>query len=103
MSWTVSNEPAAVGSGRPASSWIVEPLESGNNARWTVYYSEKGLDSSHHYFETEDEACRWAVARIEEGAAADLIPARKLSEQEETQAAEVRKRYFEKMNIVGWN
>lgn len=102
MSWTVSDEPARPGSGRPASSWVVEPLEDGANSRWTIYYSEKGIDGSHEYFESEDEACRWAAKKIEEGAAAARAPIHVLTEQEEAQAAEVRRKYFEKMNIVDW-
>ncbi len=35
----------------------------------SIYYSEKGIDGSHEYFDSEDEACRWAAKKIEEDVA----------------------------------
>ncbi len=102
MSWTVSDVPARPGSGRPASSWVVEPLEDGANSRWTIYYSEKGIDGSHEYFDSEDEACRWAAKKIEEDVAQSKVPLHVMTDEEQAASAEARRKFFEKMNVPDW-
>jgi len=100
MSWTVSDRPA--GDGRPGNSYVIEPLDSSADSRWTIYYTEKGIDGHHEYFDTEDDACRWAAKVIEKDAALASAPVRVLTEQEIAKAAEVRKNFLEKMNIPDW-
>ncbi len=100
MSWSVNDRP--VGEGRPANSWVVAPLEDGADSRWTIFYTEKGIDGRYEYFDTEDDACQWAVKKIEKNAALASAPVRVLTEQEVERAAEVRKKFLEKVNIPDW-
>jgi len=100
MNWTVSDRPA--GDGRPSNSYVIEPLENGADSRWTIYYTEKGIDGHHEYFDTEDDACQWAARTIEKDAAFAREPVHVLTDEERAESAEVRRKYLEKMNIPEW-
>jgi len=100
MSWSVTDRP--VGDGRPSNSWVVAPLKDGADSRWTIFYTEKGIDGRYEYFDTEDDACRWAAKIIEKDAAFAREPVRVLTDEERAESAEVRRKYLEKMNIPEW-
>jgi hypothetical protein len=38
------------------------------NAKWIVYYSERGIRTGFQYFNNEDDACDYLLCAIEESA-----------------------------------
>ena len=46
--------------GNAGQCWVIQL----RNAKWHVYYSERGNRDREHVYDTEDEACRFMLSRV---------------------------------------
>ena len=77
------NSTPRTGSGLPNDAVVVEPVEDG---RWTVYYTERGGIFDQRFFDSEDDACRYALTQVVHPQG----PGRQLTDDEADQAARLR-------------
>lgn len=53
------------GTGLASDATVVEPVGAGKPGSWTTYHTEKGQKFDQEYFNSEDEACREVIRKLE--------------------------------------